>query len=551
MACAVFLSGRTAQASTNVLTNPGFETGNLLGWTGYGRAFVESTNNTYYNGGNPGGSNVLTHSGRYVFKTFGQFSGGPNYNGIYQDVVAGPGSVWSAEGWALSHQQDRIGGGNTAWLEVTFRDATDVILALYQSAKVDAATPPNTWAFLAVTNELDPSSYVVLGAVTNFTAPAGVAKVRCQVVFAQPAGYDGGSVYFDDLGLLKAGGSDPDITTGPADQTKVVGQTATFTVMATGATTLHFQWKKGTDLLSDGGRISGATTSTLVISNVTLADAGSYSVDVSDDAGTVTSAPATLTVIPPEQAANLLVNASFETGGWSPWIKFGGGALETTNNAYYGSGTPVSVFDGLDVGKSYGQEVWNGVFQDVPATPGSVYTGDAWFLTAMEDQISGNNEAWLEVAFHDGADNILHLYKSLVMTSNTPASTWLNLPATNLIATWGDWSIAGTATNLVAPPGTAKERTQVTFHRVDGGGSIYFDKLGLRLTVPAIRATVSQGKLQLTFPTHLDADYRVEYKPDLDGSPWLPLATVPGDGSLKSVSDPMTQARRFYRIRTL
>jgi hypothetical protein len=104
---------------------------------------------------------------------------------------------------------------------------------------------------------------------------------------------------------------------------------------------------------------------------------------------------------------------------------------------------------------------------------------------------------------------------------------------------------------LVAPPGTVKVRMQVTFHRVDGGGSVYFDKMGLRLTVHAIRATVSQGKLQLTFPTHLGADYRVEYKADLNGSPWLPLATLPGDGSLKSVSDPMTQARRFYRVRTL
>src|SRR5689334_6513288 len=67
----------TVQAG-NVLVNADFETGTFSGWTKYNNGAVESTNNTYYSGGNPGGSNVLTHSGMYVGKTWGLFSGGQN-----------------------------------------------------------------------------------------------------------------------------------------------------------------------------------------------------------------------------------------------------------------------------------------------------------------------------------------------------------------------------------------------------------------------------------------------------------------------------------------
>src|SRR6266478_944307 len=74
MVAALILSATVVSAATNVLTNPGFEAGSFSGWTTYGSHAVESTNNTYYNGGQPGGSNVLTHNGQYVGKTYGSFT---------------------------------------------------------------------------------------------------------------------------------------------------------------------------------------------------------------------------------------------------------------------------------------------------------------------------------------------------------------------------------------------------------------------------------------------------------------------------------------------
>ncbi len=87
------------------------------------------------------------------------------------------------------------------------------------------------------------------------------------------------------------------ITAQPVSLTNNAGTTATFSVEIDG--TASFQWKKGSTPLVDGGNILGATTASLTITNVLHASEGSYSVTVSNVAGSVTSAAATLTVIDP------------------------------------------------------------------------------------------------------------------------------------------------------------------------------------------------------------------------------------------------------------
>jgi hypothetical protein len=80
------------------------------------------------------------------------------------------------------------------------------------------------------------------------------------------------------------------ITTQPASQTITVGQNAIFSVVATGTGPLTYQWRRtGVDLL-------GANQPTLTLSNVQAVQAGNYQVIVSNAAGPVMSAPATLTV---------------------------------------------------------------------------------------------------------------------------------------------------------------------------------------------------------------------------------------------------------------
>lgn len=181
----------TTACSGNVLPNPGFELGGLASWNTYGADF-----NTQL-----GHSNSLpVHSGSNVFKLFGQFTGGENYSGVFRDTPAVPGATFTADGWALTPNGDSIAAGNTAWIEVSFRNAAENILAMYRTAIINSSTPAGVWLNLAVTNQLNLSSYAVTGSVTHLVAPAGSTFVRYQVVFRQPANA-AGAVLFDDLHL--------------------------------------------------------------------------------------------------------------------------------------------------------------------------------------------------------------------------------------------------------------------------------------------------------------------------------------------------------------
>jgi hypothetical protein len=136
--------------------------------------------------------------------------------------------------------------------------------------------------------------------------------------------------------IVNGTGGVPVIVTQPVDQTNNAGTTAGFSVSATG-TGLSYQWlKNGTLNLSNGGNVSGATSSSLSLANVSAADAGNYSVVVSNLAGGVTSASASLTVItapvivtqPINQTNNAGTTASFivsatGTGLSYQWVRNG------------------------------------------------------------------------------------------------------------------------------------------------------------------------------------------------------------------------------------
>ena len=103
----------------------------------------------------------------------------------------------------------------------------------------------------------------------------------------------------------------PTISTQPASLTITQAQNASFTVAASGTGTLSYQWRKGSTNLANGGNISGATSATLTLTSAALADAGTYTVVVTNTqnavASNVTSSAATLTVNP-FPASSLLVS---------------------------------------------------------------------------------------------------------------------------------------------------------------------------------------------------------------------------------------------------
>ncbi len=91
---------------------------------------------------------------------------------------------------------------------------------------------------------------------------------------------------------IAASGTAPTITTQPSNQTVTAGANVTFIAAADGTPTPTFQWRK------DGTALSGATSATLALTNVSSASAGNYTVVATNSVGSATSNAATLTVNP-------------------------------------------------------------------------------------------------------------------------------------------------------------------------------------------------------------------------------------------------------------
>ena len=170
-----------------------------------------------------------------------------------------------------------------------------------------------------------PQAYGVYTSVDNFAAPIATGTIANNSTwtlqspaFTAVTGTTGGAVTFrlfgyngagspaagtanwriDDLKLTITTPAAPAFTTQPLPQTATVGTNVTFTVVATGAPAPTLQWRKGSSDLANGGVVSGATTATLTLTNITVTDVGSYSCVATNSVSAVPSNPVALTVNP-------------------------------------------------------------------------------------------------------------------------------------------------------------------------------------------------------------------------------------------------------------
>ena len=128
----------------------------------------------------------------------------------------------------------------------------------------------------------------------------------------------------------------PTIDVPPSSASVCAGGTAVFSVTATapGSDCPSYRWRRNGVLLAEAAPFSGTTTPTLTVSPATLAEAGSYTVEVSLACSStiVTSTAATLTVNPSMSAVDASISgpASVCTtclGGTASEAHTGGGAV--------------------------------------------------------------------------------------------------------------------------------------------------------------------------------------------------------------------------------
>src|SRR5690606_33516453 len=93
--------------------------------------------------------------------------------------------------------------------------------------------------------------------------------------------------------VIESNSGPPVFNTHPASQTVALGGNVTFTVAVSGAPPPALQWRK------DNVNLPGQTGTTLTLNGVTLESAGSYDCVATNDEGSATSNPATLTVEAP------------------------------------------------------------------------------------------------------------------------------------------------------------------------------------------------------------------------------------------------------------
>ncbi len=168
-------------------------------------------------------------------------------------------------------------------------------------ASPNATSPMTNWTAIA-TNAFDASGRFIS---TNPTTPGAP-----QQFFRLFTG-----------SLPSPPGMGPSITTQPTNKTVNAGQSASFTVTATGSAPLRYQWFFNTNT-----PVPTATNATLNLTNAQAGNAGGYSVIITNGAGSVTSIVASLTVNSPPGITTAPTNQTVIIGSNATFVVVASGS---------------------------------------------------------------------------------------------------------------------------------------------------------------------------------------------------------------------------------
>ncbi|MGE3310358.1 MAG: SdrD B-like domain-containing protein [Limisphaerales bacterium] len=172
--------------------------------------------------------------------------------------------------------------------------------------------------------------------------------------------------------LESGGGAPPLLVQGPMASTVFPGESAQFKVIAEGAAPLTYQW------LKDGKAIPNATSASLTwdaTTPVAPADAGAYSVRVSNLFGTIETEPVTLSV-------RELPRFAFEAASGQ-----GGTVRVDPPGTEFTQGTTVSVTAVPEAGFAFDR--WEGDLQDPSNNPGSIQIDGPTRVAAVFKALGG------------------------------------------------------------------------------------------------------------------------------------------------------------------
>jgi hypothetical protein len=201
-------------------------------------------------------------------------------------------------GWGTAGTFPHSSNGSNYWVDVVFKGASATAPSISSQPANKTVTAGQTATFSVTAGGATPLGYQwqkngtnISGATSSgYTTPATTASdsgSSFRVVVTNTAG----SATSNAATLTVNAPVAPAIAAQPASQTVITGQSASFSVTATGTAPLSYQWQKNTTA------ITGATSATYATPATTSSDNGAqFRVIVSNSAGSTTSGSATITV---------------------------------------------------------------------------------------------------------------------------------------------------------------------------------------------------------------------------------------------------------------
>jgi endonuclease/exonuclease/phosphatase family metal-dependent hydrolase len=346
----------------------------------------------------------------------------------------------------------------------------------------------------------------------------------------------------------------PVLRTQPVGVTVTQGASATFSVTASGASPLDYQWR------FNGSNLPGATTNPFTIGAAQLADAGNYSVVVTNLSGSATSAVATLTVnaVPTGNPVTL--------AGWDVSTltsqNFGPSPMAPTTNA------PVVTVGGLTRGSGVtatgtaGMRTWGGNGFDSASLSSAATAGD--YVTFSLAANAGYRISFTSISKFD--------YKR---SSSGPTTGVLQFQVgAGPFTPVSNFSYSSTTGASLAPidlSGYAELQnvgpaTTVTFRIVNcgassSGGNWYLYDLasspepdlavqGLLTAIappaaPVLAAAASDGGIQINLTGTSGASYVLQSATNLFSPHWILILTNAAPFNFRETN--LTGAQKFYR----
>lgn len=335
---------------------------------------------------------------------------------------------------------------------------------------------------------------------------------------------------FDNVRVYVASTA-PTITSQPSSQTVAAGSNGTFSVSASGAAPLSYQWR------FNGANISGATSSSYTRANAQAANAGSYSVVVTNNAGSATSANAILTVRTPPSITTQPQSQTV-TGGDS-----------VTFTAAANGDTPLSF-------------QWRKNGANIPFATATSYTisstsaNDAGSYSAVVTNIAGSATSANAILTVNTAPAVTGQPQS--QTQTIGSSAVFSVSATGAAPLYYQWRFNGT---LIAGA-TASTYTRSGVTTSDAGSySVVVSNFLADATSSDATLTVNLSPMRLltmtsnsdetitmTWAVDSGATYGFQSKNSLLDADWTTLSNCVASSTTLSTTDTLSNTQRVYRL---